>query len=57
LFAKLFEQKKSKSYLKTEMLSSELLSIIDIIEKLERISKKIKIKIDRTESIKRKTKQ
>ncbi len=39
------------------MLSSELLSIIDIIEKLERISKKIKIKIDRTESIKRKTKQ
>jgi len=40
LFAKLFEQKKSKNYLKTEMLSSELLSIIDIIEKLERISKK-----------------
>jgi len=45
LSAELFEQEKSEDYLKTEVLFSELLSIIDIIEKLARISKKSEIQI------------
>jgi len=43
LFAELFEQERSENYLKTETLFSELLNIIDIIEKFAKISKKSEI--------------
>jgi len=42
LFVELFKQEKSKDYLKTKALSSKLLSIINIIEILVRISRKSK---------------
>jgi len=45
LSAELLEQKRSENYLKTETLFSELLSIIDIIEKLARISRKSEIQV------------
>jgi len=42
---KLFKQERLKNYLKTKALSSKLLSIIDIIKKLARISKKLEIQV------------
>jgi len=38
---KLFEQERSKDYLKTKASSSKSLNIIDIIEILAKISKKL----------------
>jgi len=43
LFAKLSKQKRLKDYLKTEILFFELLNIINIIEELAKILRKLEV--------------